>query len=366
MTTKRHTGRNASWLGCIGLLLSWPSQSPADDAELLSIVRAGHRSARQSIHRLSATVTREITFAKPSRVVHLTGKYWRSFDVVRIQEKVGSGTEDTLLKDSEIRQVGRGTDPQGGQVRYAANRRAATQTLGMLDVWTEMIIDFPAPNARHCDFDRFLESAKQSPQASREWKDGRECVRLDLNIVFTTGNEYKVILWHDVARNYLVWKKMMLEKSTPILEAEVLEFREPLPGIFVPVKCRQQSFRDGEQDTFAITTLSEVQINKPIPGSVFQLPPIPSGTVLRDEIQRTSYPIDENWRPIGPATPLSQPMLLPDDSGKLESRYHSQSTTEPISLGRWLLSGSLVVLIAACVCLVYRHFRSRSRLQRAN
>jgi hypothetical protein len=101
---------------------------PADQEDLLTLVRAGHRAARQSIHSFAATITEEVAFPDKPKLV-LSGKYWRSFDVVRLQEKVGRGWEDYLLKDSELRQVGRGTDLKTGQEQYGAARKAGKQSV---------------------------------------------------------------------------------------------------------------------------------------------------------------------------------------------------------------------------------------------
>lgn len=363
MRNNYRSARHAFWLASLGVLLYWPVPCSADQTDLLALVRAGHRSAREAIQSFSATVTDEITFTKDPVIV-ITGHYWRSLDIVRIQEKQGEGTDDYLVKDSEILQVGRGTDPQRGQVRYAAGRRAATEILCAVDVWSLMMIDFVGPNGGRYDFDRFLEFAKDTLKAKREMKDGRNCIRVNLSYV--SGNEQNATLWLDVDRNYLVWKKTLTSKgSSDPFESEILEFSEPLPGVFVPIKCRRQSFRGGERNSLEIITLSDVQVNKPIPKSVFQLPAIPLGTILDDRIQRTSYPIDERWRPIGPAKSFVQQAVAGDSESK-DSGYHSQSTSEPMPFSRWLILASLFALVIPCTCLLYRQYRLHRRLQRPN
>jgi hypothetical protein len=332
--------------------------SLADDEDLLALVRSGHRSAREAIRTLSATVHVEITF--PGRpAIRRTARYWRSLDLVRIQEKQ-IVTWDCLLKDSEIRAVSFGRGP-GGQPQYGASRRAGNETLADCDVWALMRIEFAGPNGGRCDFDRSLEFAKEPPRAIRETKDGRECIRLNWPEVSSAGLEQQITLWHDVGHNYFVWKmKVAYPGSSHIGEDEILEFAEPQPGIFVPTKARKQVFDKGEllvrQDVF----LTELEVNQPIPDSVFQLPKIPVGTVLDDFIQGTKYPIDSEWRPIGPATPLPK-LAIP--IGSPEPReYRSQSTREPVGVAWRLALASLAVLIVACVGLLYRQLR-RGRAQ---
>lgn len=356
---------HAFWPTGLSLLLFLPAPCSAEQSDLLSLVRAGHRAARQSIRSFSAAVTHEVTFADKRSIV-ITGRYWRSLDVVRVQEKQGAGTEDYLLRDAEIRQVGQGAGSKRGGVHYSASRRASVETLCLVDVWTLMMIDSPGPNGGHYDFDRFLEFAKETPQARREKKDGHDCIRLSLTIVSTKGLEENVTRWHDVDRNHLAWKETVTDKGSPdLFESEILEFSEPLPGVFIPMKCRRQVTREGERVHFEEVTLSEVQVNKPIPNSVFELPAIPSGTILNDKIKRTRYPIDANWRPIGPASPHPQ-LVMPAPSDGPASDYHSQSTTEPVPFSRGLTSVSLAILVAACTFLLYRRYRLRARLQKPN
>lgn len=353
------------WATILWITISGARQCSADQEDLLSLARAGHRAARESIHSLSATVTVENTFPKQPKLTQ-TGRYWRSFDVVRIQENVGGGSEDYLLKNSEIRQVGQGAGPQPGQMHYGAARKATTEFLSRVDVWRAMMIDFGGPNGGCYDLDRFLDFAKEPPRANRERKDGRDCIRIDIRLVSNTGVENDITLWHDIARNYLVCKEMMVDKTSSYKSGgNISEFAEPLPGLFVPIKYHGEYFRGDELICMIDITLSDLQVNKPIPKSMFQLPAIPSGTELLDHIQGKRYPIDANWQPIG----TSQPLVIqrfPGKSDNLGSEYHSQSTAEARSFSWWLVTGSLMVLVSACVYSIYRRFRSRAGLSQAD
>ncbi len=353
----------AAWLASLFIMLSGARYCLADQEDLLSVARAGHRAARQSIQSFTATITKVVTSNGDKSVQ--TGKYWRSLDVVRLQEKGGSGSEDYLLKDSEIRQVGRGTDPKTGQKEYGAARRPATEFLGMLDVWSEMLIDFAGPDGGHYDLDRFLEFAKEPPLAGRERKDGYDCIRVTFSVISNMGNGFNITLWHDVTRNYLVRKLIVTSDNSSHSVSDVLEFAEPLPGLFVPTKCHTEHFRVSERYQVKDVTLSDIEVNKPIPKSVFQLPAIRAGTELFDSIQGTRYPIDENWRPIGPARPYRR-MGFPSKSDSSGTEYHSQSTSEARSYSWWLIIGSLMFLAVVCIYRIYRYYRPHPDLHQTS
>lgn len=326
------------------------------NADLLSTVRAAHRAARQAIHSLSATVTIERTY--PQQATIRTANYWRSFDLVRIREGIDSGGEDYLLKDSEIRQVGRVFNPRDRKYYYGVARRPPTEFLCMTDVWSRLMIDFAGPDGGRYSYDQFLEFAKGPPQLRRETLDGRECIRVAMTFENAAGSKHDIMLWHDVGYNYLVRKMTVKFQSTGAYgSTEIVEFLEAAPGVFLPMKCQRLGFRsDGKQFNGDLTTLSDVRVNQPISQDVFQLPAFPAGTVCQDSVQGTKYPVDGSWRPIGPSEPLVKYSAPPkaDDDGE----YRSQSTEEPKPFSRWIIPASSAVLAAAGALWLYRRWRS--------
>jgi hypothetical protein len=330
-----------------------------DQSDILSIARQGHRSAREAIQTLSATIAIERTFPEEKKVI--SGKYWRSFNLIRVQENYpDSGIEEYLWKDSEIRQVGHGTQARGGQHQFAASRRSPSEKMFCIcNVWTQMMIDFSTQKGGDGDLDFYIESAKRPPSVSRDKIEGNQCIRIKLTFETPTGDEKTVALWFEESHNYLIRKMVTtFSKSSDKFEGEILEFMESPPGVFLPIKCRRQIYRKGKLEIVEQASLSDVHINEPNPENVFQLPAIPPGTILYDGIQGTKYPVDENWRPIGPATPLLKAIVAGSSDG-FEDEYRSQSTEESKSFWRWLIPASLVVLVVGFVSLIYRRYGVR-------
>jgi hypothetical protein len=348
-----------SWFVGLCSILIVPDLCADEQADLLTVVRAGHRSARESIRTFSATVTDEVT--QPQKQVHTKGKYWRSLDVARAQQQhSGSSFEDYLLKGSEVRQVGRHRRKNGGQY-YAAVRRPRTEMFCGFDPWLLMHLEFGGPGGRvHMDYDQFLDSAKERPRVSRDTAGGRESVRVEMSYDLPNGGESRVTIWHDVGRSYLVWKGTSTSSDESLRnEVEIVEFLESAPGVVFPVKRVVRSFRGSDLIGESTTTLSDVRINEPIPKDVFRLPTVPAGTILQDYVEGKQYPIDEDWRPAGPAKPLTR-MVVANPSDKDDAGYTSPSTEEPASWTRWLLPGSLAILGLAGGFSLYRRYRARA------
>src|SRR6266568_4484632 len=91
----RPVGRRTAvrpWLVAISLF-GLPGWGLGDDkAELLALAKAGYQSAQKSIHSLFCTVAFES--GSPDPVMRKNGKYWRSFNRVRIQEQSAEATRD--------------------------------------------------------------------------------------------------------------------------------------------------------------------------------------------------------------------------------------------------------------------------------
>lgn len=338
----------SSWLVALGILGLPSSVYAENEKELLALVRAGQQSAMESIHTLSCVVTLEES--TPSLQRTATGRYWRAKDVARSQQETPTGTVDWFLlyKTAEIREVVRnraGTD----QPPCWTGRRTLDDGLLPLDVWPRIFMEF----------DRFLEVAKGAPRVKRVKIDGRDCIRVTMDILTQTEKTY----WFDVGRNYLVSKSAEVSKDHRT-ESENLDYVEPQPGVFFPTKRVAKTYRGSEQRSHVCVTLSDVRINEPLADDVFRIPMIPSGTTCSDWIRKQRYPIDENWQQIpGSKTePLAMtPLPTPSSSSGEGTQYTAQSTGEPKSWTRWIAWGSLAILLLASTAWVYRRYQARSQ-----
>lgn len=359
MTSLPHkSGNKALMAVCLSFLVPGAEARAGDQSDLLSLVRAQHRAARESIRTLSATMTDETRF--PKRELFMRGKYWRSFNMVRVQEfHSDTKVSDGLLKDSEIRFVGRRRIGNDRYDQYTAWRSSSADSFCICDAWRYMLIEFYGPSEKRYDFDRFIDLARAPPRLRRETMDGHECVRLDMQIDTDAGNEWSITFWHDVKRNYLVRKEVAIfARGIDPYEYEILEFLEAAPGVFVPVRARLRGYEKGKLTTESVITLSEVRVNEGLPRHIFALPSIPDGTVVLDHIERTRYPVDRNWRRIGPATPFEPIPVRPSRPGP-GGDFHAQTQEEPKSLLRWLVTVSLLLLAGAGAYRLYAHHQSR-------
>jgi hypothetical protein len=329
---------------CVLLL---PSRSLLAE-EQLDLLRAAHRSARESIRTISASVRSE---ASSPNIPVIQAVYWRSLNTARIQMSLSSGDiVDVLVKDSEIRQVGSSKD-QAGRQHYMARRAARSGNTGPCDAWGEMLIDFYTPDGKQVDFDRFLGLAKRPPQV----RGSRISMSIDRP---ARGDEVHYTLWLDPSRNYLVRKiEMVFGDSGSHFEAENVEFIESQPGIFIPTRCVRKTWgKHGYSES--VTSLSDVRVNEPIPDRIFRLPAIPSGTSLDDEVRGTKYRINSQWQRISKVEPRVT-LVVAAPAVEVQEEYHTPSTSEPRSPSRWILLASLLLLAGLGMAWFVRRQRRR-------
>lgn len=337
-------------------VVGWPQlvRAYSGDDELLATVRAAHRSARESIRTLSADFRIEALAPEPRLLME--GSYRRRFDAVRANARSAGGTNDFLISGGEMRQLNTSPKLPNGRQDHTARRAPRSESLGLADVWQQMLIEFGGIDGRRCDFDRLLGMAKRPPEVSRERDGGVRCVRVSVTTDVPGYGEFGYVLWHDIGRNYLVRKMALtyLDPSTRF-EAENVEFAEPEPGVFVPTRCVRRQWV-GSNVSESVTSLSDLAVNQPIPDAVFRLPAVAPGTTVSDSVQGTTYTINGRWERTGPEKPLIK-LNVAESSTVADEGHRSQSAGEPWRASWWIFPTAVVVLVAAGGTYLYRRNR---------
>ena len=328
----------------------------ADDADLLTLATAGNRAARQAIRTLTATVHADSV--TPRKMVLAQARYVRSGETAMIHEggKRPGGKLWQLSDRGEVRTVNDGRTRAGHKLTRAT-RGSASGVTRFSDAWTELLLGHCDAEGRPTSYDDLFRSGTPG-RARRTDVGGSSYVVVPLTLRGAGGERVIATFWHSVAHNYLVAKREMVSDTTPeVALAEITEWAEPEPGVHLPLKCVRSVTRDGVVLNRRETTLSEVAVNKPVPRSALTLPPIPTGTILADEVAGTTGPVDATWTPIGPRTQLVKIIAPPAPS---PDRPSSQSASEPTPAGFWVAIGGGIVIAIGCVLLAYRALRRGS------
>lgn len=337
--------------------------SPTD--ALVNEVVIGHRSTLGLIRTFSAVVSFADT---ESSDLAKSARYLRDAERVSIQRGASDHQQTCLVIESgRIRQVSRNWIGRGGQKlgqpQVVACVWSPTEHLGGLDAWRELVLSFQtgAGSTDHLGVAVGLRGA--DPSARRETVDGRPLIRLSYTYHLTPEFAMRSTLWHDPARGYLVVRRDLaaVDGSRPGSRLDVTDFVSA-GGITVPTKAtlNPEPEPDGRPASAQTTTLTEVQVNRPLPAGVLDLP-LPAGTTVTDDVRKTKYVAGPDWRPTGSEKPWSRTAVVAPAA--LAGAPTRQSTEEPRSWMWWLMAASGAVLaLGGAATLVRRTVRGRNGL----
>jgi len=110
--------------------------------------------------------------------------------------------------------------------------------------------------------------------------------------------------WFSPKHNHLIRKRVWLPAEEPHhrFEGEVTHFAEPNPGQFFPETVEYRVFEKGELKMQRKLTLTDLQVNRPIPNEVFRLPGV-DGMVCKDTTRNRSFKVNADGYRVGEATP---------------------------------------------------------------
>lgn len=325
--------------------------------ELLDEVKSGHQAALNAIRTLSATYRYEETH--PRRVVISEGSYHRKGDWVRVEEgETGKWASDLLLKDGEVRTVHRQWDPNS-RVQYAAERASSAMQFGLSDMYVAMHLLSIGPRGQPMTFHQLLERVSRAPKVSRERVDGRRLIKVQVEFDGEDGKPVFLTKWFDPGVNYLIRQSEVSRGGDWRSVSRVLEFAEPVPSVFVPTVCEGENATKNRKQLAWRIQLTEVKVNQPLPDQLFQLPAIPSGTVVFDRTNETEYPVDANWQRTGEAKP--RPIQRNAYEFRPDTKVgYEQPTSEPSSIAWWIVYVSAGMLVLSLVLLAIRRTFRRS------
>jgi hypothetical protein len=223
-----------------------------------------------------------------------TAHYWRKGELLLIRE-TGSdypGHSDGLYRDGISLKVYQAPDAKTKQLTDGAVRQAGREPFYMIDPPFACNETFFHAGRRDATLEQFVRAPGRTVKAIEARQAGRALVRLDVDVAQAKSvrDSGKYEIWLDPAVNYLV-RKVIWHMSGPggqQFDREVLQFKEAVPGLFVPVEMVHTMHSRGaiEQETKFV--VQDWKVNQDIPESVFRLT-IPPGASVLDNIRGQRY-----------------------------------------------------------------------------
>jgi outer membrane lipoprotein-sorting protein len=347
--------------------LSFSAAQAMGDEELIQLVRDAHRAARESIQTFSGRVEFALTMydkqgSKPSLKHSCSSQFWLSPRAMRAKISENNENTDSLWDNSVRRSVIR--TEIGGQPAAAAARDAFMHRHGTrCDPFVRGLLVFNPPNTSDfVPFEELLERATKLKKVERKQVGDKELILVQLFFDKSKKSDasISVDIYFDSGVNYLVRHVTYnFLDSNYRWDDEVLEFKEHKPSLFFPERMTgsSQLLTNKAKGYDSTTRFSDVQINQPLPGDIFNFK-YPHGVSLRDNIRGSEYRVDADGNPISQQIPYVHEPPPPGSAGDVPIPG-TETQEEPQSATRWILPISLGILIVGGVAA----FRRRRRTQ---
>lgn len=325
-------------IGC-WLLLSQPATLHATPSSAVQVVLDAHVAA---VRRLQSVQTNFVYSARfPFTSLLASGEYLWADGIVLIREgKEKVRSTDTLIQNGEIRQLGRYWSKH--RVTYTGFRAPSTDIIGFADVWQGVLLSTRAPSGRRCSIDQLISESTSNPRV-----EAGEFGPIVLASYTTDSVERTYRVEFDASKNHLVRSLRITSSQTEqFSEATVTDFQESQPGVWMPMSCLQAKYNGNQLTGEWTMVLDKLVVNREISRNRFRLPPFPTGTKIHDRIRETRYPIDADWRAVGPAVVAVE--------GPAPEDQHDQapSTEEGVSLVHWLFPMALSLGLIAMIVFI--------------
>ncbi len=315
--------------------------APAVSAQdILEEVRAGNKSALESIRTLSCRITLASPTSQRGPMAESTADYWQSGDSWRVHFQGAGQVHDSVGHDSIIRRLTRSEK----RTRFVIKRAEPDEPPSRFDPYGRGLLKLCGPKGWSLTLEELLHRPHKLGKVTRESHEGREYIVLKISIKLEGELKGDFEIWFDPQVNYLARKLIgEITSSTPTKtrrESQVLRFLEAAPGVYFPVEAETKFYNDGKLAQHDVVTFSEIRVNQPLAPNLFELP-IPPNSTVSDSIQDREYQVDAQGKAFGPERSLIKFAPLPAGSAQTETM------TEPESVTRWIVYALLGVLAIA-------------------
>jgi outer membrane lipoprotein-sorting protein len=323
-----------------------PGSGHCYDKKLLEEARDGNRSALESIHSFSCSVS--ITSDKPPVRPLPFGEYWRGFDgSIRLKTKLAEQTVDQVQAQDKVKSITQANGKTQGAIV------AAGQMLGPCDVWYHGLCTLPGPQFRPLTLDELL-------AAQVEVKTCKRVQEVDVSLIYLELRHAsgRLEVWLDPSANYMVRRTILKGridgKDLPPHEKKVIRFTEVRPTLYFPAEVAAQDQRDDGPSPISVYHFADVRIDAKIDDTKFRLV-FPAGITVIDTVQGKAY----RSRDGGKLEESNDITLTTEQPNPVdgETPRLSVTTEEPKSFTRWILPSAVAVLVISGGMLLYRRYR---------
>lgn len=322
--------------------------------DLLQDVRAGNKSALESIRTLSCRMNVTTPVSANPRSDPSAVDCWQSGDSFRIRFADAFQTTDAVRHNGVNR-----SSSVSRESNIFSIRPVQSEQTGRFNPYGSGLLKLFGPKGWPLTLEKILSQPHKIKGVARQPLDGHDCVVVKMSFELDGQSTGIFEIWFDPQVNYLARRltgEFTGAPNQPMArrESQVLKFVEAAPGIHFPAEAETKFIAGKKVTHHEVVSFTDIRINQLLPADIFELP-IPPNTTVLDAIADRQYKLDASGKVFGPSHPLEKRM--PGVSGKSGQAPGiaasppvvalTATTKEPEPITRWVLYGLLLVLAIA-------------------
>lgn len=330
-------------------------QAARGESELLDEILAGNQSTLSGIRTLACRMV-VTTPVQPKGMLQRpprAAEYWSSEGVSRVRLTSDAGETNSVQRDGALRQLflPRTRSTENPAV-FSIRAVAPHQPHGAYDAWKLGLLKLCGPRGFPLTLQELVEGKHELRRIEHDVVDGRDLVVAGFTVQVSDDVAGEFDIWFDPKLNFLARKRIATFAGDNRRETNVLRFREVLPAVYFPEYVETRHFQMGELVEHQTVEFFDIRINSPLPSDWFELS-IPGGAHVHDAIADKEYDTDSRGIQVGVARSLPKGTPLP--LGLAQSA--GPTSHEPLPWARWIVPGSLIVLVVGVALWIYQRWR---------
>ena len=290
------------------------------------------------------------------------GEFW--FVPGQIKAKIADAkfNQEYTWKKSILRGLSITAEPGTNQPLYSANSTSTpTRYVHNLDPFiVGLLVVNPPESVNGTPLSQVLNESVVVKKIEKKTDANATYILLTLhfkpNSELGRKNDWTVELYFDPSVNYLIKKAVFIQNNTNFRRVEeITSFKEQAKRLFFPTECTNRSFNGTKLTRSTITNFTDVSINEEIPDDIFSLR-FPHGILFIDNVNRTTYHIDENGEPFTDPIPQGRKEIPPPSNNSTNTVVKFPTQNETISPTWWILPISSLL---AVLCLIWIYFQKK-------
>jgi hypothetical protein len=291
------------------------------------------------------------------------GEFWFAPGQIKAKISDGKFLKEYTWKKSILRVFSTTTEPGTNNPLYSTySSSTPTRHIDTMDPFIAGILVVTPPESLNgTPLSQVLNESVVVKKIEKKTETKTTQIILTLNFKPNSGigrrEDWTAELYFDPSVNYLIKKAVYIHNKSGFRRIEeVTSFKEHPNGVFFPESILNRAFNGERLVRSTTTSFNNVRTNEDIQSEFFNIQ-YKQGVLLFDNINRTTYHVDENGDPITDPIPQGRKEIPPPSNNSTNTVIKFPTQKETISFTWWIFPISSLL---AVLCSIWIYFQKKS------